>query len=331
MLNARIKKRVILYSTALALALLYISLFSGCNGDKATDNEYSLGTIIVGSTPDELNAPWLLSHPFSDYTIGTGKDTIFDLSPGDYTVSWGMIPGWITPSDSSHTLVANETVIYLGNYEKEIIPTVTDIDGNIYQTIMIGDQWWMMENLKVTHYRNGEPIPNVIDSIEWTRLPSSGAYCNYDNDETHVAIYGLLYNWYAVDDSRNIAPEGWHVPTDEEWKTLEMYLGMDQLTADSSGLRGTDEGGKLKEIGTTHWNYPNRGATNESGFMALPSGFRESNDGKFGGIGKHVYLWSATECRWNAAWNRSISYHDSRITRGIPSKDGGNSIRCIED
>jgi uncharacterized protein (TIGR02145 family) len=104
---------------------------------------------------------------------------------------------------------------------------VTDYDGNVYQIVLIGGQCWMMENLKVTHYRNGDPIPHVPNIGEWYGL-SSGAYCDYNNDPGNVETYGRLYNWYAVDDSRNIAPEGWHVPTDDEWKQLEMYLGMSQ-------------------------------------------------------------------------------------------------------
>ena len=149
--------------------------------------------------------------------------------------------------------------------------TVTDIDGNTYQTVKIGDQWWMAENLKVTCYRNGDAIPNITDGTTWASL-STGAYCEYNNDINNVATYGRLYNWYAVTDSRNIAPAGWHVPSDAEWKQLEMYLGMSQSEADATGWRGTDEGGKLKEVGTMHWNSPNTGATNESGFTALPGG-----------------------------------------------------------
>lgn len=133
--------------------------------------------------------------------------------------------------------------------------TVTDIDGNVYKTVTIGNQAWMAENLKVMRYRNGDAIPNVTGGTDWSNL-STGAYCSYDNDDNNIDTYGLLYNWYAVDDSRNLAPEGWHVPTDEEWKELEMYLGMSQSEADDTGYRGTDEGGKLKEVGTTHWQSP---------------------------------------------------------------------------
>jgi uncharacterized protein (TIGR02145 family) len=123
--------------------------------------------------------------------------------------------------------------------------TVIDIDGNVYKTVIIGDQEWMVENLRVTHYQNGEPIPNVKDSTEWINL-SSGAYAAYNNDDSLAAIYGYLYNWYAVADTNNIAPQGWHVPNHSDWLILEMNLGISFADAIGSGYRGTDEGGKLK-------------------------------------------------------------------------------------
>jgi len=209
--------------------------------------------------------------------------------------------------------------------------TVTDFNGNVYQTIKIGDQWWMAENLKVTHYRNGDPIPLVTDSVTWSSGPTTGAYCEYDNNPANVATYGRLYNWYAVDDSRNIAPAGWHVPTDEEWKQLEMFLGMSQAEADGVASRGTDEGGKLKETGTTHWNSPNTGATNESGFAALPGGFRQAIvNGGFFHQGEYAYFWSTTEVS-NLAWNRRLYYLNSQVTRFDFRKGVGQSVRCVRD
>ena len=207
--------------------------------------------------------------------------------------------------------------------------TVTDIDGNVYQTVLIGDQCWMAENLKVTHYRNGDPIPNVTDDYEWSLL-STGAYCEYDNNPANVATYGRLYNWYAVDDSRNIAPEGWHVPTDAETKQLEMYLGMSQAEADATSWRGTDEGGKLKEAGTTHWSPPNTGATNESGFTALPGGYRNLS-GYFNHMGLIAYFWSSTEYFSTNAWYRDLHYYNSQVGRYDFNKHYGFSIRCVRD
>jgi uncharacterized protein (TIGR02145 family) len=152
--------------------------------------------------------------------------------------------------------------------------TVTDIDGNVYQTVTIGAQVWMLENLKVTHYCNGEAIPDVTAVAPWAGL-STGACCVFNNAGSNVAVYGRLYNWYAVNDPRSIAPAGWHVASEADWQQLEAYLGMNEADLNLTGYRGTTEGGKLKEVGTMHWAGPNAGATNESGFTALPGGFRD--------------------------------------------------------
>jgi uncharacterized protein (TIGR02145 family) len=207
--------------------------------------------------------------------------------------------------------------------------TVTDIDGNVYATVKIGSQWWMAENLKVTHYRNGSDIQRVADSSAWQALVT-GAYCHYNNDSANATAYGRLYNWYAVNDNRNIAPAGWHVPTDIEWKQLEMFLGMSQSEADTIDWRGTDEGGKLKENGTTHWNSPNTGATNESGFSALPGGFRGSNS-IYEGIGGDAVFWSATQSVGGYAWYRYLYYYSSRTYRQNDQIYYGFSIRCIRN
>ncbi len=204
---------------------------------------------------------------------------------------------------------------------------MTDYDGNVYETVLIGNQCWMKENLKVTHYRNGDPIPNVTDDAEWPYL-TTGAYCNYLNDEFWVSYIGRLYNWHAVVDARGIAPVGWHVPTDEEWKQLEMYLGMSPTDADAEGWRGTDEGGKLKESETLSWNSPNTGATNESGFTALAAGWRYAS---FFGLGETARFWTTTEAVRNIAWERLLSYNSAQIRRTHPNDGHGLSLRCVRD
>ena len=202
--------------------------------------------------------------------------------------------------------------------------TVTDIDGNVYQTVKIGDQWWMAENLKVTHYRDGTEIPEITDDGTWAGL-SSGAYCNYDNDDNNADTYGSLYNWYAVTDSRNIAPEGWHVPSDAEWTTLTTYLGGESVA-----------GGKMKETGTTHWTSPNTGATNESGFAALPGGYRSDGDGGpgyFGGEGNYAYFWSSPEYLMSYALGRVLLNNDSGIYGSNYNnlERDGYSVRLVRD
>ena len=198
--------------------------------------------------------------------------------------------------------------------------TVTDIDGNVYQTVKIGDQWWMAENLKVTHYRNGDAIPNVTDETEWVSL-TTGAYCNYDNDVNKVATYGRLYNWYSVTESRNIAPTGWHVPTDAEWQTLVDYLGGDAVA-----------GGKMKETGTTHWRIPNTGATNESSFSVLPGGYRcLEEEYEYESLGYTALFWSSTEDGSSRAWSRELHCDNSEVEHESYDKKEGFSVRCVRD
>jgi len=280
------------------------------------------GTIVIDPSPDSIDTPWSLSGPNSYSASGNGDQILTSLDPGDYTLTWGTVSGWITPSNSTQTLPAGETVTFVGTYVAEGGPdstgTVTDIDGNVYQTVRIGNQWWMAENLKVTHYRNGEPIPNVTDNSSWYAL-LSGAYCDYNNDVSNVATYGRLYNWYAVSDSRNIAPAGWHVPSDAEWQSLVDYLGGDAIA-----------GGKLKEAGTTHWLSPNTGATNESGFTALPGGYRYSG-GSFFNMGYYAYFWSSTENNSYTAWGRYLSCNYSQVGRNYFKEQVGFSVRCVRD
>ncbi len=216
-----------------------------------------------------------------------------------------------------------------GTVNQSSSSTVTDIDGNVYHIVTIGSQVWMSENLKVTHYRNGDVIPNVTDSAIWRDL-TTGAYCNYNNDINNFTAYGCLYNWYALTDSRSIAPDGWHVATDEEWKQLGMYLGMSQVEADSVGYRGTDVGGKLKDTGTTHWSSPNVGATNESGFAALPSGSRTGR-GHFASINDYTYFWSSSEYYVVGAWYRLLGFSNSDFYRDKFDKGRGHSVRCVKD
>jgi uncharacterized protein (TIGR02145 family) len=198
--------------------------------------------------------------------------------------------------------------------------------------VKIGDQWWMMENLKVTRYRNGDQITNVTDGAAWEALTTE-AYCEYGNNPSNVDTYGRLYNWYAVADSRNIAPVGWHVPSDEEWKQLEMTLGMSQDEADNIDFRGTDEGGKLKEAGTAHWLSPNTGATNESEFTALPGGYRVIYGADIG-LTYYALFWTSTEYSGyggNNAWYRGLNYDYSAVFRDDYTKKGGLSVRCVKD
>ena len=196
--------------------------------------------------------------------------------------------------------------------------TVKDIDGNIYQTVKIGTQWWMAENLKVTRYRNGDEIPEVIPNTLWENS-SNGGYCAYDDAGSNVDMYGLLYNWYAVNDSRGLAPQGWHVPSIEEWDILVDYLGGFSVA-----------GGKMKEEGTLHWLEPNAGATNESGFTGRPGGYRWDS-GRYMSLRMLARFHSSTAYDNTRAWGRYLYFEDARISYLQLDKNYGFSVRCVKD
>jgi uncharacterized protein (TIGR02145 family) len=196
--------------------------------------------------------------------------------------------------------------------------TVTDADGNVYHTITVKSQTWMVENLKTTQYNDGSgSIPNITDNAVWGTKTSS-AFCWYNNDLNNKATYGALYNWYAVN-SGKLCPAGWHVPSDDEWSILITNLG-----------DTTSAGGKLKEAGTSHWITPNTGADNSSGFTALPGGSHYTN-GSFYLNGKYGWYWSSTESSSTAAWHEYMIYNSSAIMRTDGSKSIGFSVRCIKN
>ena len=203
---------------------------------------------------------------------------------------------------------------------------ISDIDGNTYQIKTIGTQVWLIENLKVSKFNDGSIIPLVQENLEWNSTISS-ANCSYDNNK-----YGKLYNFYAVADIRKLCPSGWHIPTDDEWKTLEINSGMTQGQVDLSGLRGTSEGGTLKQTGCNPegWACYNIGATNSTGFTALGGGYRYDN-GIFANIRESAYFWSGTESDGATAWNRSLSKDNSQIGRLNVKKGFAFSVRCIKD
>ena len=217
---------------------------------------------------------------------------------------------------------------------------VSDYDGNNYQTIEIGNQIWMAENLNTTHYADGTELTDGTGIGDISGDITTTYYFNYGDSEEHSDIYGKLYSWAAImngaassnanpSEVQGVCPDGWHVPSDGEWKELEMYLGMNQTDADDIGNRGTDEGEKLKETGITYW-ITNDFSTNESWFTALPGGYRFDN-GNYTGKGYSAYFWSATENNVNNAWYRKLGFDYPTITRYAKEKESAFSIRCIKD
>lgn len=185
-------------------------------------------------------------------------------------------------------------------------------------TIVIGTQQWMSYNLDVAFYRNGDPIPQVTDAATWSAL-TTGAWCYYNNDSTQGSSYGKIYNWYAVNDPRGLAPMGWHVPTDDEWNTLTTTLG-----------GAATAGGKLKKAGTLNWTSPNTAGNNNSGFGALPGGYREIF-GAFSNININGFWWSSTENFLSVPFYRYLEYTNGVIVSNINNKKYGFSVRCVRD
>lgn len=328
------KQKNKIWISPLVLMGLFLMLTYSCNKDDnselielttSSESNVTLNTAICGGniTSDggsTITARGVCWSTNNTPTISDSKSTDGSGTGGFTSNIAGLIPNttyyvraYATNSDGTSygNAISFKT-------QKAGVATVTDIDGNIYHTVEIGTQVWMVENLNVTKYRNGASIPNISDETTWS-LHFSGAYCHQGNIPSNGTTYGKLYNWYAVNDSRNICPTGWHVPTDAEWSTLMSYLGGEIVA-----------GGKLKETGTTHWTSPNTGATNESGFKALPGGTRNSV-GPFSGTGSTCYFWSSTEDGNDNAWYRYIRYDTEYVQRYKNDYCTGYSVRCILD
>jgi len=209
--------------------------------------------------------------------------------------------------------------------------TLTDNDGNTYNTVKIGDQWWMAENLKTTKLSDiptNTPIANITDNTAWTTL-STAAYCWYNNDIANKAVYGALYNWFTVNTGK-LCPTGWHVPTDAEYATLELFLGIPADTVGLWGWRGTisQSGNKMKN--TTGWAAGENG-TNTSRFSAIPGGYRYAANGGFNDLGNLTYWWSSTELDATRSWYRRLDGSNSGIYKAGTEKTAGKYIRCVKD
>lgn len=263
--------------------------------DNTITSGYGSGSFTTNLTGLTEHTPYRI-RAFATNNAGTG---------------YGDLIAFETPlASADNGIVFNPNVTY---------GTVIDIEGNVYKTVQIGTQTWMAENLKSTQYRNGDPIPNITDNT--TLGVSTGTYCWYNDDaKAYKAYYGALYNWYAVTDNRNIAPAGWHVPSASDWYTLTTFLGGEGVA-----------GGKLKETGLIHWYGPNEGATNETGFSALPGGYREFQYGFYYSATSILgSWWSSTEYSGGAGmWE--THYFFSNLTRFNVDKSFGCSVRCVKD
>ena len=267
-----------------------------------------------------------------------GMQMLKDLPVGSYTLESGAT-GYETARRTVTISEGKTEVIDLRLEKQAVAParqpsetgagTMRGNDGKTYKTVKIGNQIWMAENLRETRYRDGSIIPVVIGDSQWTKL-STGARCVYDNNESNAGTYGYLYNWYVVNDRRNIAPPGWRVPTDADWKELERALGMSRSDADNTGWRGTPIGSKLAGNASL-WasgDLKNHSEFGTSGFSALPGGDR---GGRFYPLGGYAHFWSATEYDTHDAWFRRLVCSSSDVLRGYLDKPYGFSVRLVRD
>ena len=265
-------------------------------------------------------------------------------------ICWATTPNPTTAS--SHTASGSGTGIFTGNitglnsrnyilcrayatnsagtaYGNEVTfnTKIADIDGNTYNTVTIGTQVWMAENLKTITLNDGTPIPNVTDNAAWIALATPG-YCWYNNNEaTYKPLYGALYNWYAVN-TGNLCPTGWHAPLDEDFQTLELYLGLPPAQIENWGWRGTDQGAQMKN--TTGWATGENG-TNTSGFSALPGGYRYAATGTFNDLGNLTYFWTRTALDATRSWYRLLDGSNMDIYRAATEQEAGKYVRCVKN
>lgn len=225
--------------------------------------------------------------------------------------------GW-SPMANALYDVLREVNALKGQFATPIPTTTSTSTTTIFiPTVIIGTQEWMLENLNVDRYANGDVIEEVQDQTAWAAL-TTGAWCYYQNNTANGPIYGRMYNWYAVNDPRGLAPTGFHIPSDAEWTTLTTTLGGSAVA-----------GGELKEVGLTHWNSPNTGATNSSGFTGLPGGIR--NNLLFTTINRSGTFWSSTEFDSLNAFLFSMNYQNTNVGQGTNLKVSGYSVRAIKN
>lgn len=265
----------------------------------------TLSDQVITNTNGESN----FSATLSDLSVQT---TYFvrAFATNRIGTGYGNSISFTTNSFAPSEILFNPTLTY---------GAMSDIDGNVYRTIKIGTQTWMAENLKVTTFNDGTSIPTVQDAISWSEL-TTGALCDYNNAPANASLYGKLYNGYAIKTGK-LCPSGWHIPSDADWTLLIDFLNDDDST-----------GGLLKETGTEHWSAPNLNATNESGFTALPAGYRYEN-GTFNYLGINGIWWHSTDYGTNDAWQRYLNYNSGEVLSFyfIDYKKYGFSVRCVKD
>jgi uncharacterized protein (TIGR02145 family) len=284
-------------------------------------SSFASNSAVIGYniTPDNENPVTARGIFWStdEQTILSGNKTDDGTDEGSYfSLIKGLAPG--TKYFAKAYVINDEGTVYGSTLSFTTLNLISDNEGNEYSIVNIGSQTWMQENLRAKKYQNGDPIPRVILPADW-RILTSDAYCLYNDDEESDTEYGNIYNWYSVADGRKICPTGWHVPSENEWATLESNLGESSLAA-----------GKLKEAGTGHWEVYNIGATNSSGFTALPGGCC-TDWGYSCGRNSGAWFWSTTSVNQDSAYLLYLSMYSSRAYNYTWSKIYGFSVRCIKN
>lgn len=277
--------------------------------------EFFKGDVVtISATVNDKSNPYFVAFFINDIDVGYDYEPpyqyVWDTEIAKNTDHSIYVEAWDMNDNS-----ATSNVIHI-----TLVTSITDIDGNTYNIVKIGSQYWLKENLIVTHYRNGDSILKIVEDEDWV-IQTDGAWCSYYNSTVLDKEYGNLYNWYTVKDNRGLAPEGWHVATQNEWQMLIEFLGGESVA-----------GGKLKEDGNTHWNAPNTAATNESGFTALPGGYRSTYyNGEFFHNGYQAYFWTLQESSLMYAEYIHLHYDFPDAFISNEDKRDGFSIRCIKN
>ena len=290
------------------------------SGAKFIQVEFDLGNGFIDlGTQQLLSVPFALHAASVRLNVSNTGDTLF-VGDGSYV----LIPGISLANNGGSSSISEHTCGTTNVHNSNLLyGNVTDHEGNVYKTIVIGSQEWMAENLNVASYADGTPLPEVTDPFEWDEL-TTGAWCYYNNEANYACPYGKLYNWYACVDARQLCPTGWHVPTDDDWLALTNYLVGVEFA-----------GGKMKTTGTVEASTgfflsPNADASNSSGFSAIPGGGRYSA-GIFNLIGAQACWWSSTAGSATNSWDRYLLYNFGSAYRGSGAKQFGFSVRCLRD
>ncbi|HAN19211.1 MAG: hypothetical protein A2X13_09585 [Bacteroidetes bacterium GWC2_33_15] len=319
----------------LIFLVLVLFILSSCSDQTEESLTPIPDTIIIGEHEFELFENSLILNGVDLQEGLSGFWNVIE-STGFYSLSDSLNPKCIFTGELLGQYKLKWTITNGEDNKSEEISIriigFTDLRDNVkYKAVKIGTQIWMAENLKATNYQNGDLINDGSLVGDYSSESEPKYWFAYNDDLSNIETYGRLYTWYAATDSREICPEGWHIPSDLEWKTLQVFLGMNLSDIDIICDDNNTVGSKLKQIGTLNWSYPNTGATDEYGFTALPAGYRKRFNKVFEYKYEYACFWSNTENDLNNAWYRHLYNDKASICRTYNLKNYGFSVRCIKN